>query len=51
METPMPRECFACGGELSVLGALGSKVWFRCIACGADQHADDPGQAESLEVL
>ena len=29
--------CSVCGGELQLLGSLGSKTWYRCRACGVDQ--------------
>ncbi len=31
--------CPACGGELALLGQLGSLVHFRCTACGLDSNA------------
>jgi tRNA(Ile2) C34 agmatinyltransferase TiaS len=30
--------CPACGGELALLGQLGSLVHFRCTACGLDSN-------------
>ena len=32
--------CEECGGDLTPLGSLGSKHWFRCRACGLDQPRD-----------
>ena len=32
--------CEACGGSLTLLGALGSVLHLRCRDCGLDQQAD-----------
>lgn len=32
-----PDPCAACGGDLVLLGSLGSRVHFRCRHCGLDQ--------------
>lgn len=37
----LPSECPACGGNAEVMGALGSRVHFRCRACGIDSSAVD----------
>lgn len=31
-------ECRECGGQLNILGKLGSKLWARCRNCGLDQE-------------
>ena len=40
--------CEVCGGPLVVLGTLGTRDWFRCRNCGADQsvEANDPDPDE-----
>ena len=32
--------CSACGGELTYMGALGFKRWYRCRNCGVDQSKE-----------
>lgn len=29
-------ECDVCGGQLAVLGSLGSHEWYRCVDCGME---------------
>ena len=38
--------CPMCGGDLGLLGPLGSAWWFRCRACGMDCSGDGPTDAE-----
>ena len=32
--------CGMCGGDVELLGTLGTIVWGRCVNCGADQTMD-----------
>lgn len=33
-------DCNVCGSDtVSLLGRLGTLIWFRCRACGSDQSA------------
>ncbi len=34
-DCPNP-DCPLCGGMGAYLGALGKRLWFRCIQCGMD---------------
>lgn len=39
-----PQRCSWCGGDLVVLGRLGTLWWFRCRDCGAEiRHRDEEG--------
>jgi len=42
--------CHSCGGQLKVLGALGSNVWGRCEDCGTDSTLPAEALEESEET-
>lgn len=54
-------QCGVCGGDLTYLGQMGQKMWFRCRQCGmniSDDAAnwnvvedDDTGEVIRLEEL
>lgn len=33
-------QCNVCGGDLSYLGQMGEKMYFRCRGCGSDVYDD-----------
>jgi tRNA(Ile2) C34 agmatinyltransferase TiaS len=31
------EQCLTCDGDLTLMGSLGQRVWFRCRDCGLEQ--------------
>ena len=31
------EQCLVCDGDLSLMGSLGQRTWFKCIDCGMEQ--------------
>jgi tRNA(Ile2) C34 agmatinyltransferase TiaS len=41
LHIPGPVGCSVCGGDLVIMGSMGSRTFYRCRYCGADHYFDE----------